>query len=230
MKRDKLSAERAKRLTTAGFDWNPHSTSWEEGFGFLKRFASREGHTNVSQTHLEDDYRLGIWVSTQRRLRNRGDLSSERRERLTSLGLSWDMMEEAWEEGFAHLERFVNRKGHANVPARYIDPADNYRLGSWVTNQRQAHKRASLSAEVRDNSKPSASIGAFARRNTWDAAHKCRYVRVLSVSRLVQNEIKPSAPWSTPPSSSIHQWPCPGSLRCSTSRRFTTSGTRKDGT
>lgn len=147
VKRDKLSAERAKRLTTAGFDWNPHSTSWEEGFGFLKRFASREGHTNVSQTHLEDDYRLGIWVSTQRRLRNRGDLSSERRERLTSLGLSWDMREEAWEEGFAHLERFVNRKGHANVPARYIDPADNYRLGSWVNNQRQAHRRASLSAE-----------------------------------------------------------------------------------
>ena len=57
-------------------------------------------------------------------------------------GWVWDPLEADWEEGFAHLRRFVEREGHALVPAEHRE--DGYRLGQWVDIQRQtyrAHRR-----------------------------------------------------------------------------------------
>lgn len=125
-----LSSERLKRLNEIGFDWDPHSTQWEEMFSKLEIFKKSNGHCNVPIS-LREPPRLGTWVSVQR-LR-KSDLSIDRRERLDALGFNWDPIESKWEEMFSALLAFKKKEGHCNVPQKYSKPL---RLGSWVNTLR----------------------------------------------------------------------------------------------
>jgi hypothetical protein len=50
--------------------------------------------------------------------------------------------EEAWNKGFAALQKFKRREGHCLVPRNHIEGA--YRLGQWVSVQR--YKQANIGA------------------------------------------------------------------------------------
>jgi superfamily II DNA or RNA helicase len=144
-----LSGERANRLEALpGWSWDAREAAWEEGFAHLQSYAEREGHTQVLQFYRDrDGFRLGGWVSRQRDVRNKGTLSAERVSRLESMsGWTWDPLEAAWEEGFAHLQSYARREGHTQVPQSYRD-RDRFRLGGWVNKQRQSRRQGTLSDE-----------------------------------------------------------------------------------
>jgi len=42
----------------------------------------------------------------------------------------------SWEEHFSRFLKYVDEKGNGLVPRNYKDPADDFKLGTWVTNQR----------------------------------------------------------------------------------------------
>jgi len=130
---DTMLPERWQRLDALGFVWNPLAADWEEGFSYLQRFHQREGHCRVPQRHREEGYRLGQWVSVQRK--SKDTLSPERRQRLDALGFAWDILEAQWEEGFRFLEKFHQREGHCRVSHRHRE--EGYLLGQWVGTQRQ---------------------------------------------------------------------------------------------
>ena len=46
----------------------------------------------------------------------------------------WDARAATWEQGFAALQGFVEREGHAQVPRKHREGDHN--LGDWVTTQR----------------------------------------------------------------------------------------------
>ena len=76
-KREKLSADRIRRLDAQGFPWLPHDVAWEEHFAkYLARRHSRNGLSNK-------------WESHQRTGRKAGTLSAERMRRLTDAGFEW---------------------------------------------------------------------------------------------------------------------------------------------
>ncbi len=131
-----LEPERRAQLEAVpGWTWAPHHDAWEKGFDKLESFVEREGHARVPAQWREGDFRLGQWVTVQRSGFHRGTLERERRARLEAVpGWTWEAREAAWEEGFAKLESFVERDGHARVPAQWHE--DGYPLGQWVTNQR----------------------------------------------------------------------------------------------
>jgi superfamily II DNA or RNA helicase len=106
--------------------------SWDEWCGKLIKFKQREGHTNVHQNHIEEGFRLGGWVSTQRG--NRSILSIERINRLAALGFIWDPLFEKWESGFSALLKFKVR--HGNCLVRQGHSEDGFKLGMWVGMQR----------------------------------------------------------------------------------------------
>jgi len=115
---------------------------WEFWFGLLQRFVERERHARVPQSHLEDGYRLGTWVNTQRAFHNRGQLSDDRITRLQMIpGWVWEAGDAKWEEAYALLCDYAARQGNALVPQSYEQNGIN--LGTWANTQRIWHSRLS---------------------------------------------------------------------------------------
>jgi hypothetical protein len=85
--KDDLSVKRKKRLDTIGFVWSWRDDRWEQGFAALLTFKRREGHCRVPIRHHEENFRLGHWVSTQRRKRTK--LRALRKRRLNKIGFVW---------------------------------------------------------------------------------------------------------------------------------------------
>ena len=120
---------------------------WEKGFAALSKFRARKGHCLTSSRHLEGEFKLGIWVRTQRYYKD--NLSAKRKRRLNALGFVWNWRDHHWEQGFAALLRFKRREGHCRVPIFHSE--GNHRLGWWVSTQRQSRKELSAERKARLN-------------------------------------------------------------------------------
>lgn len=144
----RLDSVRTGRLEAEpGWTWDALVTAWEDGFTHLVAFAEAEGHTNIETGYVTDDrFRLGQWVMVQRSWHKSGRLDPDRALRLDELpGWTWDRRADQWNEGFERLSRFVEREGHARVPAKHIE--EGFRLGSWVNKMRTRFKEAGLDDE-----------------------------------------------------------------------------------
>ena len=86
-RREDLSEDRCRRLEEIGFVWDVFSEQWEKGFLHLEAFYTNRGHCIVPHVYFKDGFKLGIWVSVQRR--NYKALTEERRRRLDELGFVW---------------------------------------------------------------------------------------------------------------------------------------------
>ena len=140
---DTLSPARFTRLNEIGFIWDPLAEKWEQGFKELLKFKDKTGHCSVPGSFkTEGGLKLGIWVGTQRRMAD--TLSAERIASLNEIGFIWDPFAEKWEKGFNELLKFKDKTGHCSVPQTFISDS-GFKLGSWVTLQRQ--KAESLSGE-----------------------------------------------------------------------------------
>ncbi|WP_340121941.1 DEAD/DEAH box helicase [Methylobacter svalbardensis] len=146
--KDTMSPERKNRLDALpGWSWDPFSDLWEEGFRNVEEFVEREGHAKVYIGYkTAGGYRLGLWVSNQRRNNN---ISLERKTRLEALpGWSWSLLPDMWEEGFRYLKEFANQEGHCAPNNRY-KLENGFGLGNWVQNQRAKKVNLSLEHKVR---------------------------------------------------------------------------------
>lgn len=122
---------------------------WQEGLRVLRAFAAREGHANVPDDHSEQGVALGTWVGTKRAQYRRGRMAPDRIRTLEALpGWTWSAVEQAWEDGFQSLLRFLEHHGHVHVPAHYRDP-DGFPLGSWVRSHRRPDGRRAMTSEQR---------------------------------------------------------------------------------
>ena len=134
--KEKLSSERISRLESLeGWTWDVLELKWEEGFSHLQAFVAKEGHAMVRRGYKTNDgFSLGTWVVLQRY--NRENLTLERKIKLQSLaGWVWNTLDYKWEEGFSHLQEFVNQKGHS-IPRYSFKSPDGYKLGHWISHQR----------------------------------------------------------------------------------------------
>jgi Helicase associated domain len=92
---------------------------WEKGFAALCKFSAREGHCCPSPYHVEDTFRLGLWVANQRRRKSL--LPLERERRLDAIGFIWNPRDHNWEQGFIALLNFKRREGHCRVPQLHVE-------------------------------------------------------------------------------------------------------------
>jgi len=112
------------------------TASWDEWFGELLAYKAVHGNTLVPR-----DWPTGLstWVSNQRK---RSLLLPERRERLSSIGFIWNVVDAQWNARFAELQTYKVEYGDANVPNDWQSG-----LGAWVGTQRQGKKLLTLTEE-----------------------------------------------------------------------------------
>lgn len=142
-RRGTLDKSTVARLESLGIEWDPREAAWETQYARMRTFIEEKGHSDVPQNNPEYTALAG-WAAGQRTRRREGTLEAERVERLDRLGFSWNPAEENLESIFAELEAFRRREGHCNVPYDY--PACPG-LGAWLSAQRSARKRGTLSAD-----------------------------------------------------------------------------------
>jgi len=144
-----LSQERQDKLSALpGWNWDPFTSAWEEGYSHLDAYVREHKNTLVPQSYVVEGHRLGAWVSQQRLLYAKGKLDLDRRKRLEELpGWVWnaDDDETRWLRFLGQLKTYVAQHGDAMVPQTYV--VEGLRLGQWVTVQRVAYAKGSLALE-----------------------------------------------------------------------------------
>ncbi|CAE8622276.1 unnamed protein product [Polarella glacialis] len=139
----RLEPKQIEQLDLLAFVWDPVHHSWEQNLQRLKAYKEEHGHTIVPQIYVADDgFKLGQWVTNQRRSRRgqgNGRLEPEQIEQLDLLGFVWDPGQHSWEQSFQHLKAYREEHGHIAVPPSYVAD-DGFKLGSWVSYQRQSRK------------------------------------------------------------------------------------------
>ena len=124
-----------------------HKERWEQGFAALSKFRRQKRHCLPSRHHLEDKFKLGRWVNTQRYLKD--DLSVERKKRLDRIGFVWNWREYLWERGFAALLKFKRREGHCRVPIQHRRRKfQTWILGFYTTPKKDRVNRLCESADL----------------------------------------------------------------------------------
>ncbi len=190
----KLSQVRRRRLEAfPGWRWNLREADWDEAFGLLRSFVFLHGSADVPSDHMEDGFRLGGWVITQRQFKAR--LPQDRISRLEALpGWMWEAREAAWREGLNGLEAFVAREGHANVPKAHIE--DGFKLGQWVGALRQRYRHGRVSAERARTLQEFPGWNWNSVDATWEEgfAHAQRYVKREGHSRVPQEQVEHGFP------------------------------------
>lgn len=141
-----LDDDRRRRLgQLPGWTLNTKATLWEEGFEHLTAYAEESGTALVPAEYVFRGFKLGQWVGVQRSSWSK--LSDDRRQRLAALpGWAVSVREAWWEEGYLQLQRYVEESGHACPPQSYATDI-GFRLGSWVTTQRQSYAKGQLSED-----------------------------------------------------------------------------------
>ncbi|HVB43271.1 MAG TPA: Helicase associated domain protein [Streptosporangiaceae bacterium] len=121
--------------------------AWYEGYGHARAWQQQHGHLGIPTAYIcEGGFRLGSWLSSQRVLRNRGQLAADRRAALDELGMIWDVLDEAWMQAYQDACAWHDQHGHLEVPAD-VRTADGTGLAAWLASQRSAWRYGTLAAD-----------------------------------------------------------------------------------
>ena len=125
----RLSKQEIEKLDEIGFIWQVRKDyretdqSWEEHFSMLKK------EENVNSVDPINSPTLASWIQTQQADYRRGDIPSDRKEKLESIGFHFDT--DDWDRNYERLVAFHKKEGHTDVPESYQP------LCSWVKRQRK---------------------------------------------------------------------------------------------
>ena len=139
--KNEMSEERQQRLNRIDFVWDIGDAEWRNAFSNLLNFREREGHCRVPYSYSENGLALGAWVTAQRKLRIK--MGSDRQDQLSAIGFVWSERDASWDDGFSALIVFQKREGHCRVQQSHRE--GETKLGQWVSVQRIARKRMTLS-------------------------------------------------------------------------------------
>lgn len=128
-----LTDDQIGHLDSIGMLWEDKFTRlWNQSFCEAKAFFDSHGNLNVPATYITDSgFKLGDWIANQRESAKR--ISSERREKLDSIGMVWEKPD-SWEVRYALAKSYFNEHGNLDAPPDYV--AEGVWLSKWLNEQR----------------------------------------------------------------------------------------------
>lgn len=159
-RKGKLRADRRQRLEKIGFPWELQTVrdaKWDAMFARLVAFKKRFGHPQVPLTWTENP-KLAGWVGAQRGIHDAGKMRADRYERLTKIGLSWNVAKEVdrtalrlagshyqeredlWEKRFKALGKWKNKQSELTIQT-------DFSVYRWLVRQRKAHRDGLMRAD-----------------------------------------------------------------------------------
>jgi superfamily II DNA or RNA helicase len=143
----RLSPQRVAALEELGIDWSPFGAAWWRGLEYAAAYRAATGTLSIpDRYHTSTGFDLGSWLAQQRSAYRNGKLVPERVAALEQLGIDWDPLDAAWQRALAHATAYHATTGHLSVPKTHRAPG-GFDLGSWLTEQRSAHRAGKLTPE-----------------------------------------------------------------------------------
>jgi hypothetical protein len=152
-KKNLLRADREQQLNDLPFTWcykDIKRDHWDVRYRQLGAFRKSHGHCLVPVNYKENKS-LGYWVAGQRLLEAKGQLTEEKKKKLSRLGFVWSAdaqralkatYEARWHLHFEKLRRYKQAFGTCQVSLK-INPA----LQRWTKWQRKLFYEGKLSEE-----------------------------------------------------------------------------------
>jgi len=142
-----LDKEQIELLEKIGMVWNKDDSRWNVGYEHAKKYAESVGDINsVSEKYLIDDFKLCVWMRTQRERYRKGKLSPDRVKKLEAIGVIWNVFGNSWEQSYLYARDYFIDEGNLNVPHSYICK-DGFRLGQWISSIRNRYRNQKLTSE-----------------------------------------------------------------------------------
>jgi superfamily II DNA or RNA helicase len=116
--------------------------SWEWWFGQMQTYAEENGDCNIPIRNHSGPNKLGLWVSNQRAMYQRGNLDQQKIDRLESLtNWIWDWIENQWQENF---QAFLVHVAENSTTQILASVSNGQLLRSWTAKQRSQYKKGKL--------------------------------------------------------------------------------------
>lgn len=122
--------------------------SWESYYKELVKYQKINDSIKVSRQYVtESGLWLGKWLTQQRVLYRKQQLSESRIKKLEALGVEWEKENELrLDRWYQRLQVYYEQHGNVDVPTRYVTE-DNHRLGAWCHKIRRIYQEGKLSDE-----------------------------------------------------------------------------------
>ncbi|MCD7956325.1 MAG: Helicase associated domain protein [Lachnospiraceae bacterium] len=149
-KKGKLSRERVKRLDAISGDWQ--ADAWESRFALVKAWYQEKGTLDIPYGTVVDGVPIGNWLARQRQYLAAGKLSREQAEMLSELPVKEQVSQEEklqklWMQMYQDAVLYAEEHGGLkNIPHDYRGKSGGL-LYAWVSRQRSAKRKGSLSGE-----------------------------------------------------------------------------------
>ena len=118
--------------------------SWDMMYLQAKAYYQARGNLEVPRRYkTAEGYSLGNWIATQRQVYNGtiyGELSTERVEMLTAIGMRWDSLSDnSWERLYTEAKKYHEKHGNLNTNINYISES-GFPLGKRICQLRSYRK------------------------------------------------------------------------------------------
>ncbi len=143
---NEMPFEQFEKLSAIGMIWE-FEDAWEQKFELTKKFYEINGNLNIPAAYMtEDGTALGAWLRGVKNQYRGGNLSSERVEKLESIGVEWEsVLARNWANYYELAKKYFDEHGDLNVNAHY--EINGVKLGTWISSQRESYKKGRLSDE-----------------------------------------------------------------------------------
>jgi len=141
-----MSSEEYKQLSDIGMVWELES-SWDIHYPEAVRFYKENGNLDIPASFVtETGVKLGTWYRTMRNKYREGMLNDEEKKALEDIGMEWESVKNrTWMMYYGLAKEYYDQNGDLAVNLKYSKDGQN--LGIWISSQRYAKKKGSLSDE-----------------------------------------------------------------------------------